>query len=134
MLVSLFSLWRTDSEGERIVITSIVYLPHPTTLSGSLPLHVLFNLLQSPHRPLSQLLLRNDHNSVLKPLPSNTDISDTSDVSLFVVCVVQCALEEIVNPLKVEVNFRTIEETNNFLQQGTGMKIIYFETGNMTKH
>ena len=95
--LSLFSLWRRDSEGERIVITSIVYLPHPTTLSGSLPLHVLFSILESPHRPLSQLLLSNDHNSVLKPLPSNTGISDISDVFLFVVCVVQCTLEKSVN-------------------------------------
>jgi hypothetical protein len=87
MLLSLFSLWQRDSEGERIVITSIVYLPHPPTLSGSLPLHVLFNILEYPHRPLSQFPLSNDHNSVLKTLPSNTGISGTCDVFLFVVCV-----------------------------------------------
>ena len=111
MLVSLFSLWRRDSEGERIVITSIVYLPHPHTLSGSLPSHVL-NILESPHRPVSQLLLSNDHNSVLKPGPGNTDITDTSDVFLFMASVIRCAMEGSVTPSKPEMNFSNKELTH----------------------
>jgi len=47
-------------------------------------------------------------------------------------------LEESVKPLKAEVNIRTTEQTYkmylDFLQQDTGIKITYFDTGNMMNH
>lgn len=139
MLVSFFFLWRRDSDGERIVLASIVYLPHPPTLSGSLPSHVLLSVLESPHRPLSQLLLGNDHNSVPKLHPGNTDITGISDVFLFVLSVTPCAEEGSVKSSnlselpKERMNARICCNIS-FELECIGIKIIAFHMINMINH